>query len=103
MQKSRNNYTLPYFLNTCLISVHGGRPYFARTLLAITETILGLAALMPGLASIATYFILEGAPSPDASTLPPATTGFFSLYGEPLVILGIFAGITALLARIIRK
>jgi len=83
--------------------VHGDRPYFAKTLLAITGTILGLAVLMPGLASIATYFILEGSPSPGASTLPPATTGFFSLYGEPLVVLGIFVVITALLARIIRK
>src|SRR5215471_10192495 len=40
--------------------VHGDRRYLARTVIAIVKVVIGLALLMPGLASLLTFFLSEG-------------------------------------------
>src|SRR5215471_6328881 len=68
--------------------VHGNHGYLARTVLAIVKVVIGLALLMPGLASLLTFFLSESAPAPQA--LAVKSTGLLSLYGEPVIGLALF-------------
>src|SRR5918912_720703 len=77
--------------------VHGDYGYLARTVLAIVTVVVGLALLMPGLASLLTFWLCEGAPAPQAPGAKPR--GLFALYGEPVIGLALFVLLMVLWAR----
>jgi hypothetical protein len=81
--------------------VHGNHRYLARTMLAIVKVVVGLALLMPGLASLLTFLLYEGAPAPVALGAKPP--GLFSLYGEPVIVLALFVLLMVLWARKTRQ
>ena len=76
--------------------VHGDHGYLARTVLAIVKVVIGLALLMPGLASLLTFWLYEGAPAPQALVAKPP--GLFPLYGEPVIVLALFVLLMVLCA-----
>ena len=57
-------------------------------MLAIVKVVVGLTLLMPGLASLLTFWLFEGTPAPHAGVLDHP--GLFPLYGEPLIVLVLF-------------
>jgi formate/nitrite transporter len=77
--------------------VHADYGYLARTVLAIGKVLVGLALLMPGLASLLTFWLCEGAPAPQAPGAKPR--GLFALYGEPVIGLALFVLLMVLWAR----
>jgi Formate/nitrite transporter len=77
--------------------VHADHRYLARTVFAIVKVLVGLALLMPGLASLLTFWLSEGAPAPQALAVKP--TGLFALYGEPVVVLALFVLLVVLWAK----
>jgi formate/nitrite transporter len=77
--------------------VHGDYGYLARTVLAIVKVVVGLALLMPGVASLLTFWLAEGAPTPQGLAAKP--TSLFSLYGEPVLVLALFVLLMVLWAR----
>jgi len=77
----------PYFSPNSAY-VHGDHRYLARTVLAIVKVVVGLTLLMPGLASLLTFWFFEGTPAPHAGVLDHP--GLFPLYGEPLIVLVLF-------------
>src|SRR4051812_47467679 len=77
--------------------VHGNHGYLARTVLAIVKVVVGLALLMPGLASLLMFWLCEGAPAPQAPGAKPS--GLFARYGEPVVGLALFVLLMVLWAR----
>src|SRR5262249_38396383 len=81
--------------------VHGDRRYLARTVIAIVKVVIGLALLMPGLASLLTFLLSEGAPAPQA--LAVKSTGLLSLYGEPVIVLALFVLLMVLCAAYAKK
>jgi hypothetical protein len=81
--------------------VHGDRRYLARTVIAIVKVVIGLALLMPGLASLLTFLLSEGAPAPQALAVKP--TGLLALYGEPAIVLALFVLLMVLCARYTKK
>lgn len=83
--------------------VHGNNSYLFRTILAVVGVIIGLAVIMPGGASLLSYVLMEGMPTRAAIHTPLSqAVGSFSLYGEPLLIVGLFMAIMAVFAKAAR-
>ena len=81
--------------------VHGDSRYLARTVIAIVKVVIGLTLLMPGLASLLTFLLYEGAPAPGALGAKP--TGLLSLYGEPVIVVALFVLLMVLCAAYMKK